>query len=294
MKKYIIIFLVLLFRAALHGQQIPPLSQYMYNHYSINPAATGISDDLPLSFTYRKMWAGISGAPSIQYLSGNMNVAQAMGAGINIFNYQAGPLRKTGVELTYSYHLEINPELKLAFGLSGLLYQFHLKKSELTVEDPDDPIFIGEEKMIIPDASFGTYLYAENYFVGLSVPQLFNRNIDLKSDNILQEKQVRHYYLFGGYNFEINQDLVLKPSLLLKFIEVGLFQVDVNTQVQYKNAFIFGLSYRSSDAVVFQLGFKYEELLVGYSYDLSISGLNASTFGSHEIYVRYILPNFLQ
>lgn len=294
MKKYIIIFLVLLFRAALHGQQIPPLSQYMYNHYSINPAATGISDDLPLSFTYRKMWAGISGAPSIQYLSGNMNVAQAMGAGINIFNYQAGPLRKTGVELTYSYHLEINPELKLAFGLSGLLYQFHLKKSELTVEDPDDPIFIGEEKMIIPDASFGTYLYAENYFVGLSVPQLFNRNIDLKSDNILQEKQVRHYYLFGGYNFEINQDLVLKPSLLLKFIEVGLFQVDVNTQVQYKDAFIFGLSYRSSDAVVFQLGFKYEELLVGYSYDLSISGLNASTFGSHEIYVRYILPNFLQ
>ncbi len=294
MRKYIIIFLVLFFGAALHGQQIPPLSQYMYNHYSINPAATGISNDLPLSFTYRKMWAGISGAPSIQYLSGHMNVAQAMGAGVNIFNYQAGPLRKTGVELTYSYHLEINPELKLAFGLSGLLYQFHLKKSELIVEDPDDPIFTGEEKMIIPDASFGTYLYAENYFVGLSVPQLFNRNIDLKSDNILQEKQVRHYYLFGGYNFEINQDLVLKPSLLFKFIEVGLFQVDVNTQVQYKDAFIFGLSYRSSDAVVFQVGFKYEELLVGYSYDLSISGLNASTFGSHEIYVRYILPNFLQ
>jgi len=294
MRKYIIFFLVLFFGAALHGQQIPPLSQYMYNHYSINPAATGISSDLPLSFTYRKMWAGISGAPSIQYLSGHMNVAQAMGAGVNIFNYQAGPLRKTGVELTYSYHLEINPELKLAFGLSGLLYQFHLKKSELIVEDPDDPIFTGEEKMIIPDASFGTYLYAENYFVGLSVPQLFNRNIDLKSDNILQEKQVRHYYLFGGYNFEINQDLVLKPSLLFKFIEVGLFQVDVNTQVQYKDAFIFGLSYRSSDAVVFQVGFKYEELLVGYSYDLSISGLNASTFGSHEIYVRYILPNFLQ
>ncbi len=294
MRKYTVILIVLSFGAVLYGQQIPPLSQYIYNHYSINPAATGITDDLPLSFTYRKMWAGISGSPSIQYLSGHMKVAPAMGAGVKVFNYQAGPMRKTGIELTYSYHLEINPETRLAFGLSGLIYQFHLKKSDLDVEDPNDPVFTGEDKMIVPDASFGTYLYGENYFVGLSVPQLINRNIDLKSDNILQEKQVRHYYLFGGYNFEINQDLMLKPSLLFKFIEAGLFQVDVNTQVVYKDAFIFGLSYRSSDAIVFQLGFQYEELLIGYSYDLSISGLNVSTFGSHEIYARYTLPNFLQ
>lgn len=294
MKKVTIIFITLFLGISLYSQQIPPLSQYTYNHYSINPAATGITDNLPLSFTYRKIWAGIAGSPSIQYLSGNMNIYKDMGAGVNFFNYQAGPLRKTGMELTYSYHIEFESDMKLAFGLSGLFYQFHLKKTDMTVEEPEDPVFIGEEGMIIPDVSFGTYLYDEDYFIGLSVPQLFNRNVDLKSDNILQEKQVRHYYLFGGYNFEINPDLVLKPSLLLKFIEVGLYQVDVNAQVQYKDAFLFGLSFRSSDAIIFQLGFKYEELLVGYAYDLSISGLSSSTFGSHEIYVRYLLPNFLQ
>ncbi len=294
MRRYVLLFAGLLVGSGLYSQQIPPLSQYMYNHYVINPAATGISDDLPLSFSYRKMWAGITGSPSLQYLSGNMNIAKSMGAGVNIFNYQAGPLRKTGLELTYSYHIEINPDLQLAFGLSGLIYQFNLKKSELTVEDPDDPIFAGEDKMIVPDANFGTYLYSENYYLGLSVPQLVNRNIDLKSDNVLQEKQVRHYYLFGGYNFEINRELILKPSVLFKLIEAGLFQVDINTQLEYKDAFIFGLSFRSSEAVIFQLGFKYEELLFGYSYDLTISGLNASTFGSHEIYLRYTLPNFLK
>ena len=294
MKKISLVFVTLFLGMSLYSQQIPTLSQYTYNHYLVNPAASGITNDLPISFTYRKMWAGISGSPSIQYLSGNMNVYKDMGAGVNFFNYQAGPLRKTGLELTYSYHIEFESDMKLAFGLSGLFYQFYLKKSDLTVEEPDDPVFVGEEKMIIPDASFGTYLYAENYFVGLSVPQLFNRNIDLKSDNILQEKQVRHYYLFGGYNFEISPDFVLKPSLMFKFIEAGLYQVDINTQVQYRDAFIFGLSFRSSDAVVFQLGFNYEDLLVGYSYDLPISGLRTSTFGSHEIFVRYILPNFLQ
>ena len=295
MKRFLpICILTILVFSSIKAQQIPPLSQYSLNPYAINPAAIATNDQLQLAFTYRKLWAGIDGSPTIQFLSGNMKVANAMGAGMKIFNYQAGPMRKTGVELTYSYHLEINTETRLAFGLSGLIYQFYLKKSDLEVEDPNDPVFAGEDKMIVPDASFGTYLYGENYFVGLSVPQLINRNIDLKSDNILQEKQVRHYYLFGGYNFEINQDLMLKPSLLFKFIEAGLFQVDVNTQVVYKDAFIFGLSYRSSDAIVFQLGFHYEELLIGYSYDLSISGLNVSTFGSHEIYARYTLPNFLQ
>ena len=293
MRNSLFVFVFLFLASILHGQQIPPLSQYMYNHYSVNPAATGISDDLPISFAFRKMWTGITGSPSLQYLSGNMNFAETMGAGVNIFNYQAGPLRKTGLELTYSYHLELNGETKLSFGLSGLIYQFHLKKSELVVEDTDDPIFAGTDKMIVPDASFGTYLYGENYFIGLSVPQLFNRNIDLKSDNILQEKQVRHYYLFGGYNFEVAPDLVLKPSLMLKFIEAGLYQVDINAQLHYQDTFIFGLSFRSSDAVVFQLGIKYEEILFGYSYDLTISGLNASSFGSHEIYLRYTLPNFL-
>ena len=87
MRKYYLIFAILFFSVGLNSQQIPPLSQYTYNHYAINPAATGITDDLPLSFTFRKMWAGISGSPSIQYLSGNMNIAKSMGAGINIFNY---------------------------------------------------------------------------------------------------------------------------------------------------------------------------------------------------------------
>jgi type IX secretion system PorP/SprF family membrane protein len=293
MKKLVSILIIVIAGAELWGQQIPPLSQYVYNPYSINPAATGITNDLPIAFTYRKLWAGISGSPSIQYLSGNAGVYTAMAAGVKFINYQAGPLRKTGAELTYSYHFQLNPDLKLSLGLSGLLYQFNLKKSELNVEDPDDPIFAGTEKMLVPDVSFGAYLFADDYFVGLAVPQLFNRNIDLKTDNVLQEKQVRHYYLTGGYNFTINEEIKIDPSLMIKFIEAGLYQVDVNVHARFHDIFLAGVSFRSSDAVVLQAGFNYKEMLFGYSYDITISGLNASTFGSHEILLIYTLPGFV-
>jgi type IX secretion system PorP/SprF family membrane protein len=294
MKKSALIIIIIILGLNINAQQIPPLSQYVHNHYAINPAASGVTDDFPVSFTFRKMWTGISAAPSLQNLSGNLQVAQSMGAGISLYKYQAGPLRKIGLELTYSYHINLNEENKLAFGLSGMLYQFFLDKRELTFENPDDDVLSGDDRMAVPDVSFGTYLYGKNYFAGVSVPQLINKNIDLKTDKILQQKQVRHYYIFGGYDFQISSEFMLKPSLLVKLIESGVYQVDINALMEYQETFLFGLSFRTSDALIFQLGFSRDGLLVGYSYDLTVSSLRSSSFGSHEIYVRYTIPNFIK
>ncbi len=295
MKKFILIILPFILAETLSAQQIPTISQYTLNPYAINPAATGITDKLPVAFVYRKLWAGIAESPSIQYLSGSMEVADAMGVGVKFFNYQAGPERKTGLEATYSYHLSINQSgTMLSFGLSGLFYQYYLNKSELTIENSNDPVFQGTDKMIVPDASFGMYLYNERYFVGLAVPQLFNRNIDLKTDRILQQKQVRHYYLHGGYNFYLNSDFNLEPSLLLKFVEAGIFQADINARLTYKDMVAFGLAYRTGDAISFQLGYKNKDFIINYAFDLTMSPLKTSTYGSHEIMLVYSFPNFLK
>ncbi len=296
MKKFTALaILIITLITNLQSQQIPHLSQYNLNLYAINPAATGFNDMLPLSFSFRKLWAGINKSPSIQYLSGHMKVADHMGAGAKIFNCQAGFLRKSGLEATYSYHINIDKnETKLSFGVSALLYQFFLNKSELKTEETNDEVFMGTDKMIVPDANFGMYLYGENFFAGLSIPQLFNRSIDLQTDRVLQQKQVRHYYLHGGYNYEINTLFKLEPSLLLKFVEVGLFQADINAYLTYLDMVSFGLSYRTEDAIVIQFAYKNTDLLIGYSFDLTLSGLKTQTFGSHEIVLMYSLPNFLK
>jgi type IX secretion system PorP/SprF family membrane protein len=278
----------------LFAQQIPYFSEYQMHHYTINPAATGVSEKFQTALTYRKLWAGLKGSPSVQFLSGNMEVAKNMGVGAKLFNYQAGPLRKTGLEATYSYHLLLNASgTKLSFGLSAFLYQFNLDKSQLKVEDVTDEAFLGTEKMIVPDASFGIYLYNTSYYAGISVPQLFQKNIDLKSDLILQQKQVRHYYLYGGYIFKVN-DFKIEPSLLLKFLETGLFQADINARAIYKDMLSFGLSYRTSDAVIFHFGYLTPRFQVGYAFDLTTSSLLTTNYGSHEIILLYYFDNFIR
>lgn len=286
-----VLVLMMLVSEPLHSQQIPNFSLYNMNHFLINPAATGITDKIPVSVSYRKLWAGLTNSPTVQYLSSNAKITPAMGVGARLFNFQAGPLRKTGLEGTYSYHLDLGTETRLSFGLSLLLYQFNLSRSSIKVEDITDEFFMGDEQKFAPDAGVGTYLFGSNYYVGISVPQLFQRNINFKDDVILQQKQVRHYYLHGGYIFEVGSDFKLEPSALVKFVESGIFQADINLLATYNDMINLGVSFRSDEAMSFQLGYKNPDLFIGYAYDLIISGMR-NTWGSHEILFTYSFENF--
>jgi type IX secretion system PorP/SprF family membrane protein len=294
MKIFVINILLILLALQVAGQQLTHQSQYMLNHFEINAAAAGNSEDLPVSFSFRKLWAGIDGSPSLQSLSAHMALNDNMGAGIKIFNSTAGPERKTGLEGAYSYHLELeNIDSKLAFGISLRLYQYFLDKTNMTVEDETDELFMGTEKMIVPDGSFGTYLYGKTYYVGLAIPQLIQRNIKLKSD-ILEQKQVRHYFLHGGYIYQINRELKIEPSVLMKLIEIGIFQADINVLLTYQDMVSFGISYRTSDAVVFMIGYQNDRFRTGYAFDLTLSDIRTQSYGSHEVFISYAFDNFLK
>jgi len=238
------------------------------------------------------MWVGIPGSPSIQTLSGHMEVADRMGIGAKLFNFMQGPLRHTGMEATYAYHIPLSGGTsKLAFGLSASLYQFYLDKRSLTVEDPSDQALQGSNKKIVPDVDFGMLIYGDNYFAGLTVAQLFQGKINLGTKGIADQKRVRHYFLHGGYNFNISEDIILQPSLMLKLIEAGVFQADINAHMTYHKMINFGLSYRTGDALGIQIGYQNENMLFGYAYDIAMSDIRTQTSGSHEIVFIYKLKS---
>jgi type IX secretion system PorP/SprF family membrane protein len=302
MMKRILITVILIYGfSCLFGQQQPVISQYMLNKYLINPAVAGSATDFmrvtsgfPVSVSYRKLWAGVEDAPSMQYLTGHLEVANRMGVGAQVFNINSGPLSRTGFTATYAYHIPLNDKGdRLAFGLSGIIYQFKIDRANLELENPDDPALLGSEKILVPDAAFGTYYYRDNYYVGLTVSQMFNRKINLLESEVFEQKQVRHYYLTGGYRFEINSDFTLEPSVLLKLIEAGVFQGDINLLFSYKNTVWAGTSFRPLSSLVFLAGFKYDKFSIGYSFDMSFTDIRIQSYGSHEVFLMYNFSNFI-
>ncbi len=203
------------------AQQLPQLSQYMYNKFIINPAVAGTQGSPEVYLTLRSQWMKFTNAPQTQSLSYNMPIMENMGVGAILVNDKTGPVSQTGLELAYSYHLQVTDEAKLALGLSGRLWQHVLDESELTLDQSNDAAITGSKnKALTPDASFGAYFFSEDYWVGISVPQLLQSKIKINDNVVLEEpnKEVRHYYLSGGYKYEFNNEWSVEPSVLIKTI----------------------------------------------------------------------------
>lgn len=285
MKKNLILFM--LCSGSLFAQQLTQYSLHFENRYSVNPAVAGSESYIPIMLSYKQYWTGIDDAPRFQQISTHGNIARRVGMGCKIFNYQTGPLEKSGAELTYAYQIPLNSNTaKLSFGLSGLIYQYSVDMNKVTFENPKEPLLTRiADKLIVPDFNFGIYYYTNKAYLGLSVNQLLNRKINLMVTN-LNQKQVMHFILHGGYNFMLNENLSIEPNALLKLMSFDILQGDVGFRLKYQY-FWLGASYRTDDAIIGFFGFSKDNIMIGYSYDYAISGLSSYTNGSHEIILGY-------
>lgn len=291
--KSILIFFILhstFFVQQSFAQQIPIASQYMFNDLVINPAIAGSKEYLVARLTHRNQWSGIKGSPVTQTLSAHLPLeGSSIGVGGFLFNDMLGPFRKTGLEGDFAFHIPMG-DAKLSLGLQLGVFQFHFNPDEVTTTTPDDKVITeSSESKIMPDASFGAYFYSEKYFVGISTPQLIEVKFKLStSEREKIGRLARHYILYGGYKFEVNENFAVEPSLLLRTELIAPLSIDINAKAIFMNAVFVGASYRTNDAIVALIGFKINEKFhFGYSYDITLSDLKSYNKGSHELMVGY-------
>lgn len=286
MKKSLIVILVCL-AALTKAQQLPMYSQYLTNDFILNPAIAGSKPHFPIQINSRTQWSGLGTiAPKTNTLSYHMPVSyDAIGIGAIVMQDETGPYSQIGVTLSFAYHIQLDEDdvTRLSLGLSGLMTQHTLNQDDLTFHNPD-PEFQGSYSKMVPDASFGAYLYSKNFSLSASAHQLFESTFKESVQDIFGDNsQVRHYFAHASYRIDIHSDLAIEPSLLVKSTEVSPTQLDVNARVIIDNNYWTGLSLRSSQSLVVLAGLNMGSLFLSYSYDQGISSLSSVASGSHEI-----------
>ena len=304
--KILILALILGLSKNISAQQIGLFSQYMSNDYMLNPAIAGTKNYIPIHSSIRRQWVGITEAPVTQTLSAHVNTGQNFGIGAAFFNEASGPTRRTGMNFSTAYHLVVKQEsfkeqLTLSVGLQGSLTQHVLDKEQLTTYVVEDPtIQKAYNYQLVPDVGFGVYLHKSNkIYVGLSSLNLVQTKHDLYNlVNDVNNRLVRNYFLSGGMNFDFKTKarkiISLKPSLLFRMIEATPMQFDINVKAIYDKTFWAGVSYRHNDAVAALVGVRIYQMLVGYSYDFTVSDMKNYTYGSHELSLTLILNEGLK
>lgn len=276
----------------LQAQQNPIYTQYLFNPSHINPAYIGSTEYFNISMQSRHQWVGFDGAPTTQVISLNKPLPYLKsGIGLSLYNDNIGPGNCAGGTVDYAFHINVTKNSKLGFGLSLGLKYYAYELSDLT--STDDPMFSSDEKTkLLPSFGFGLFYYSDNYYLGISTPELV-KNLDVfdkDGETKMIPSSERHYYLMAGYVYSLlNYDIKLKPTLLVKMIPGVPASYDIGLQSIIREKFWIGANYRVGDSfspiVQVQVGRK---LRLAYSYDFTISELKKYNNGTHEIALIYV------
>ena len=307
--KKIFIFMSLLFLSGLciHGQQTPVFSQYMINKFLLNPAIAGGSGYNDVNLIAREQFVGFENAPRTFALTGqsrllddsyirrklrirkNANQASIftnIGLGGGIFSDRNGIVSKTGMQISYAYHINFNNRYQLSMGLSGSAFQYKLDDSESYIVDTDDPLLMGSDKQFwVPDAAFGLYFTDKRSWAGITITDLFGSSLRFGSSPIKENfSSLRNFNLMAGSDFNLSSEFHIKPSAIIRMNNLQTL-IDINTRVYYMDSYWLGMSFRTDNTLITMLGINFEMLRFAYAYDANLGNIRNYTSGSHEIVI---------
>lgn len=286
--KSLLALYVLMFAFQSTAQQQVQFTQYMYNTMMVNPAYAGTGGTLEALFIHRSQWVGLSGAPQTQNVGVNAAAGKIMGVGLNFINDRIGPSNQTFITASVAARIPLSEKIKLSVGLNGGMDMINIDWSKGQAQSENDAMMINNiRNRVRPVFGAGAYLYADNWYFGISSPTFIQRDRYGETGEAAINNNV-HWYIIGGYVFNIGDNVKLKPAVLAKIVKGAPFTADLSLNTLIKEQFTIGAGYRYHDAVSVLLGYTLKRsFFIGYSYDINLSRLRSYNSGSHDIILKY-------
>lgn len=292
--KNIIILFISLFFGKIIAQQTPVFSDYNYNTMIINSAYTGFNPNSEITVSNIGFFNNFEGSPKTLRFNFQTTVHdEKMGIGAGFSQDEIGVTSVTNMFATYSYkinfdlksnrpHYEFYVPTVLSFGVTAGMQIYNDDLLSLGIED--DPNFNRNINANVPTFGFGIFFNNDKFYAGVSSPNLLGDN--LANEDILALKNT--YYGYLGYRIFTTKfrEVLIKPSVLLKYENGAPLQADINTTVSYKNKFEIGAGYRTTSSMNFLVGFyMLKHLRLIYHYNQPFS--NNPIKNSHGLSLSY-------
>jgi len=290
-KKEVLWVLLILFSVnKVVAQTTPVFSQYMFNMMILNPAYAGSREVPSITALYRQQWVGIPGEPRTSTLAMDMPMNNnKLGIGLQLSDDRLGLEKSTSLNLSVATHVKVSENGTLSGGLQAGFMNYRANLTQVTTF-VSDPTFNVNINKWMPAAGLGLFYNTTNFYAGISAPDILKSRLTDIETATTGVKGINDFHIFTtmGYVIDVNEDIKLKPSMLLKMASGAPAQVDFNTNVWLQNKLGLGVSYRTGDAFVGMVEFQISpQFRVGYSYDQAVSNLKTFSQGSHEFMIRY-------
>lgn len=296
------------------------LSQYDVASLNTNPALTGMFPGKQrFHIHYRTQWAAVVSRPFVTgQLSWDMRIDNRWSVGVQAVNYNAGNGTYNTFQLlpSVSYSLPLTEDKlhRITFGLAAGFFNKSFNTNNLTWGTQFDSGLNGggfnqnlnsgesfsRTNILKPDFNAGAiYFFTDpnskfNPFLGLSVFHLSRPNESFLGT---KSKLPMRFLIHGGVEININNRLSILPKIYYQF-QGKAQEITLSTSAHYylekpEVYLIGGLTYRSSDAVIIEVGGQWRGWEARFSYDINASPLTEVSHGrgATELSLTYILFN---
>ncbi len=285
--------------------QDPVFSQFYASPLHLNPAFAGTTHAPKVTFTYRNQWSSIFNAYVTYGASFDKYFGKARsGVGITALVDQAGDgiYNTSRFNASYAYQLPLGESFYLKGGVQAGIYQVSLDWDRLVFLDQLDPIEgpIGVTEETRPaqlsktyfDVSAGFLVYGEIFYAGLATHHINtpDESLLLSNDALVDGLPMR-FDLHAGAQISLNRGnnpkmrSFISPNILYSQ-QRNFRQINAGAQLGLGPIFLgtwYRYAFSNADAAIFSVGVKQGIFKIGYSYDLTVSGLSSESNGSHEI-----------
>lgn len=275
-----------------HAQQDAQYTQYMFNPLSVNSAYAGSKDALDIVLISRNQWVGIEGAPKTQSLTINAPIKkEKLGLGFSYVRDNIGPLTVNTFYLDFAYRVKVHEGGFLSMGVKAGIDAKKVALTDLSPVDPSDPSYYSDLiSKLSPNFGTGLFYYGEKHYLGISTPKISRSDLSVDGSNGLTgiEETARHYFIIGGYVFDISPTLKYKPAFYTKLVKGAPASFDFTSSFMIKDKFVGGVAYRFGDSfgVMTEVNLV-SNLWFGYAYDFTVSPLKGYNKGTHEIMLTF-------
>lgn len=307
------------------GQQPYQLSQYFQHPHAINPSLSGIDDFWKVNVGYRQQWTGIEDAPEVYFLSFNgvfkkpdvrMNSVrisrpeayeeqetdevyrkrkQKHGLGGFMSRNEMGNYRITTGLLSYAYHIPLSRKLSMSVGMAGSFTNNGFKGGSYHVRTPNDEVYEallnGDINQTYYDLNIGATIYGKKFYAGYTATQLVMARTS-SSRELADATTYIHHYAMVGYQLSLSRQLVLQPSILVRYDQLQDARFDANVKLRFDDLIWAGVAYRNKEAIAGMFGLVVnKEVTLGYAYEQNTGEFNIRNSGTHEVVLGIRLGN---
>ncbi len=270
------------------------LSNFFISPLTYNPAYAGSYEGMSFTSLYTSQWVGFEGAPKTLFVNGHGTFfGPNTGLGVELMHDEIGVTTDTKLLGNYAYHINLDDSWRLSLGIKSGVSWYNVDYNRLTIENTEEFKSLRDNVARV-NINFGSgfYLHNEKFYLGISIPNVLKTSY-VDSYNMTLANSRPNYYLSSGYKFDLQNDVFLQPSLLMRAVEGAPMNTLFASTLYWKDKFYGSLNIDLKSTIGGFAGFRFtEKFMIGYSYDASINKFSSGNDGIHSFFLNIRLEDY--